>query len=198
MRETFRGREIRKICAIASQKGLLAGFSGNASIRLGRDRFIITKSGINKADLKKRDFVIMTIAGVIIWGYGRPSSEWRLHAMLYDRLPDCKAVLHTHPANMQALELAQVSGDLLELDLFEAEAWRKRLVYSRPAPPGSPEVAANAAEVATPGELPCAIWLPGHGLAASGVKLADALNITEELEHLAKVKLKYLAAKASH
>ena len=200
--------EIIRICGIAWQKGLMAGWSGNASLRLGisPQRLLITSSGSPKGFLQAHDMLIIDLQGKKMAGKANPSSESRLHTLLYERFPQIAAILHTHPPFLQALELAlrerwleyhDLKQHFLNVKLYESELWRPHLAFAEACPPGSPQLAYSAAEAILQNEektaealcLPLAIWLPGHGLCAAGKKLLDCLCLTEELEHLAQTQL---------
>lgn len=184
--------ELCKFCHIAWQKGFMAGFSGNASLRLSFG-FIITASGAAKGFMRDRDCLLLDAAGNALCGSSKPSSELATHLACYEAMPGCKAILHTHPTGLQALELKAggLSGDkLFNAGLYEEQIWKERLFFAADKAPGSQELAEAAVRSLT-GEvkLPCAIWLEKHGLVALGVNLRDCLCVTEELEHLAMARL---------
>lgn len=200
--------EIIRICRIAWQKGLMAGWSGNASMRLTSkpELLLITTSGSPKGLLQAEDLLIIDLQGEAVAGKAKPSSESRLHSLLYERFPQIEAILHTHPPFLQALELAlrehwleyhDLKQHFLNIRLYEAELWRPHLTFAEAYPPGSPQLAYSAAEAVLQNQekmaevlsLPLAIWLPEHGLCAAGKKLLDCLCLTEELEHLAQTQL---------
>ena len=72
------------------------------------------------------------------------------------------------------------------MPLFEAKLWRSRLGFVPALPPGSRELA-SAVALAAIDKL--AVWMVNHGLCATGQSLADALCLTEDLEHVAHVQL---------
>lgn len=76
--------------------------------------------------------------------------------------------------------------DFLRLPLFEADVWRARLGFAPALPPGTTELADAVAKASL--EHP-AVWMAGHGLCGTGESLAEALCLTEELEHLAAIQL---------
>ena len=186
--------EIRRVCHNAWEKGLMAGWSGNASIKT-ENGIVITTSGTPKGFLNDQDFLLIDMQASIVAGWTKPSSETLLHLELYRAYPSCRAIFHTHPACLQALAikmggLPDYHEEFLNLPLYEAEMWKPRLFFGAAFPAGSREVALNAVD-ACEGRfcLPCAIWLERHGLAACGEDLRQAFCLTEELEHLAKVQL---------
>lgn len=184
-------------CRIAWREGMMRGWSGNASLRLG-GKMLITASGAAKGHLRPGQCVLMELDGSGICGGSKPSSEWRVHSALYAAMPQGRAILHTHPRALQALELALAEkgewpARFLDLPLYEAGMWRGCLRIAPALAPGGEELARAAAAVMTPREPPCAVWLQGHGLCALGATLEEALCLTEELEHLAEVQLALLA-----
>lgn len=199
--------DLRSVCRTAWKEGMMAGWSGNASLRLPRDveLILITASGAAKGALKPDHCIVINTSGEVVEGTGRPSSEMGLHLALYDALPHCGAILHGHPVHLQALgEMLIPAGerqrqnDFLNLNLYEAQIWRKRLYFTPAVEPGVEAVATEAVKAlgCNPAaiELPAAIWLSGHGICTMGKNLLDALCMAEELEHLAAIQLKCLAA----
>lgn len=180
--------EVRACCKSASREGLMCGWNGNASQRPGMapDQIVITRQGTAKGFLGHDDCLLVNLNGEILMGQGRPSSEMAVHLAIYAAVPECAAILHTHPAYMQALDITAAGA----LPLYEAQVWRQRLFFADDFPPGSRELA-QAAAMALPlrPDLPCAVWLKRHGLFSLAISLRDALCLTEELEHLAKVEL---------
>lgn len=202
-------RQIMAICRIAWEKGFMAGWSGNASMRLPENPrlLLITASGSPKGLLETDDCLLINLKGEKLAGQAKASSESRLHTVLYEAWPAVKAILHTHPAYLQALELAVSAGEtessrfltekFLNVNLHEALIWRGRLHFAANYPPGSAELAQSAVKAVLDNmdkqkkepALPLAIWLPFHGLCAMGKTLKDCLCLTEEFEHLARVQL---------
>lgn len=180
-------REMRMICRDAWLQNLLSGSNGNASRRLDA-AVCITRSGAAKGRLRPQDCCLVRITdGAIISG-SRPSSETGMHLAVYGQRPDCTAILHTHPRSLLALGLClnMPEENFLQLPLYEAAVWRAKLAFVPALPPGSAELAEAVGEAA---RTHPAVWLAGHGLCATGKNLAEALCLTEELEHLAAVQL---------
>lgn len=198
--------EIILSCKIAWEKGFMSGWSGNASIRIGNGQMLLTASGSAKGFLSIDDCLLVNLAQDTVYtGKKRPSSEYGIHQAIYNIMPACKAILHTHPKNMQALNLVlnnhncndKMPDLFLNINLYEADIWRKRLMVAQAAQPGSNELANNVAQQLTSTdmqELPCAIWLTNHGLFAMASSMQEALCLTEEFEHLASVQLLTLHA----
>ena len=182
---------LRSVCRDAWRQGLLSGCNGNASLRLPTphsDTVCLTRSGADKGRLTAEDCCLVSLAdGATLHG-GPASTESGMHLAVYRALPDCAAILHTHPRRLLALSL-RLGGtmeDFLNLPLFEAGVWRARLGVAPALPPGTPELAQAVAEAARTSP---AVWMAGHGLCSTGASLAEALCLTEELEHLAAIQL---------
>lgn len=116
-RETALRREIVQIGQMMYDRGLLSGFEGNLSVRLGDDRFLITPSGFHKGLLQPEQLLIVNGDGQPV-GYAtearrglRPTSELPMHLEAYRRRPDVMAVVHAHPPITVALSIAGISMD---------------------------------------------------------------------------------------
>ena len=203
--------ELRRACRDAWQEGLLSGCNGNASVLLpetssgGASRILcMTRTGAAKGRLTAADICLMDAATGRCLANGPASSEAAMHLALYASLPGCRAVLHTHPRRLLALSLVlRARGkarEMLEIPLYEAGVWRARLALAPAIAPGSGELAAAVAAAAA--TLPAqatdgtggAVWMEDHGLCCFAPSLAQALTMSEELEHLAAVQLLALGA----
>lgn len=186
--------EMRDICRDAWQQNLFSGCNGNASCRLDGERICVTRSGASKGRLRNEDCCLVDVhSGATLVG-GPASTESGMHLEIYRALPDCGAVLHTHPRCLLALSLHLRGNerDFLRLPLFEAETWRARLGFAPALEPGGKDLALAVAHAAQERQ---AVWMAGHGLCCWGNVLADALCLSEELEHLAAVQLLALQAR---
>ncbi len=187
--------DMRSVCRDAWQQGLLSGCNGNASLRLPAPHdgtVCLTRSGAAKGRLMAEDCCLVNLAdGATLYG-GPASTESGMHLAIYRALPGCAAILHTHPRRLLALSL-RLGGhmeDFLNLPLFEASVWRARLGFAPALPPGTTELAEAVGQAARTSP---AVWMAGHGLCSTGANLADALCLTEELEHLAAIQLLSMA-----
>jgi L-fuculose-phosphate aldolase len=175
-------------CRNAWERGLLSGFNGNVSLRLG-DLCLITCAGAAKGYLRPEELVAVRIAdGFCESAPQRPSSELGMHLALYRARRDAAAIVHAHPGRLLALSLRVAEQDFLRLPLFEAETLRANLAFVTALPPGTEELALATARAAARPEVR-AIWMQGHGLTCLGGTLTQALALAEELEHLAAVQL---------
>ena len=186
--------EIRDVCRDAWTQGLLSGCNGNASRRLPAPHegiACLTCTGAAKGRLAPQNCCLVEIASAAPLYGGPASTESGMHLAIYNAKPQCGAILHTHPRRLLALSLrlekeGQGLEEFLRLPLFEADVWRARLGFAPALPPGTKELADAVARASL--DHP-AVWMAGHGLCSTGATLAEALCLTEELEHLAAIQL---------
>ncbi len=81
--------------------GLIVGSSGNVSVRTDNG-MAITPSGGAPDAAGVGDIVSMTLDGTID-GKGTASSEWSMHAAIYQARPDAACVVHAHADACTAL-----------------------------------------------------------------------------------------------
>ncbi|MDR2504129.1 MAG: TrmO family methyltransferase [Deltaproteobacteria bacterium] len=177
------------LCRRAGEKGLLPGFSGNASMRLG-EYCLLTRRGAVKSALGAEDFAAIRLADsrLLPWG-GTPSSEYALHLEIYRCQPRAEVILHTHPPALLALGARcpdKSPAQRLNLPIFEAQSLRARLTSVPALTPGSAELGLAAGEAARGKNI---LWLEEHGLCVWAGTAEEALALSEETEHLARVAL---------
>ena len=171
--------------------------SGNLSVRLAADRYLITADGVSKGTLSQRDLVTINGRGQRINpAEPMPSSELPLHLALYEFYPDIGAVLHSH--SITATILSRMSGETLVLQGYEMLTsldgvdshtaritvpvfsnyrefkdlanWFQRYVVRFPENSG--------------------LLISGHGLYSWGATPADALRQLEALEFMLECELR--------
>ncbi|WP_028571186.1 tRNA (N6-threonylcarbamoyladenosine(37)-N6)-methyltransferase TrmO [Desulfonatronum lacustre] len=174
---------IREAGSRAWQRGLMAGLNGNISLRQG-DAMIITVSGSAKGRLRPGDLALVNLASGTVTGPGRPSTEATLHRAVYASQSKAQAVLHVHPPHLLALSLAKPQDDLLELPLFEADVWSRKMIRLAPLQPGCEALAKQVGRAAM--AYP-ALFMERHGLVCWGRDMDEALALAEELESLARI-----------
>ncbi|MBQ7585561.1 MAG: class II aldolase/adducin family protein [Desulfovibrionaceae bacterium] len=186
--------QITLIGKLGSNLGLFTACNGNISLKLAKDRFLITASGSSKARLKSSDFSLMDHQGNLLAG-PKISTESPVHLAIYAKT-NASAILHCHPPKLLALDLKAKIDLILQLPLFESQRWSQILIQVSSLPPGSKELAlAVEKEIQDKIKLNLeysnlgAIWLKNHGLFTFGSSLEDSLNLAEELEHLAEITL---------
>lgn len=97
-----------------SRSELVQGSWGNISLRLNTDTMLITPSGMDYFSIRTEDIVRMNIHDLKYGMQRKPSSEYRLHAALYRRYPECNAIIHTHSNGISAFAAAHAGFRISE------------------------------------------------------------------------------------
>lgn len=97
-----------------SRSELVQGSWGNISLRLNQDTMLITPSGMDYFSIRTEDIVRMNIHDLKYGMQRKPSSEYRLHAALYRRYPECNAIIHTHSNGISAFAAAHAGFRISE------------------------------------------------------------------------------------
>ena len=157
---------------------LTKGTGGNlSSCDRNLDLMAVTPSGIDYFEIQPEQVVIMKVqTGEIVDGSAIPSSESNMHRIMYKYRQDLNAIIHTHATF--ASTIACLNMDLPAVHYLVALAGPD-VRCAAYASYGTAELARNAYE-AMKGRKAC--LLANHGLLAGGRDLADAYNITEEIE----------------
>lgn len=162
--------------------GLTKGTGGNLSIfDRAKGLIAITPSGIDYFDTKVEDIVIMDLDGKVVEGERKPSSEYGLHKIFYERREDLDAIIHTH--TMYATTISCLAWELPAVHYMIALSG-KDVRCAKYATFGTMELAENAFEAMKDRR---AVLLQNHGMLAGAGDLANAFNITEEIEYCAEL-----------
>lgn len=161
---------------------LTKGTGGNLSI-YNREKglFCISPTGIDYFEIKSEDVVVLDLDGNIVEGSKQPSSEVEMHRIFYANREDIDAIIHTH--TMYATTLACLNWSLPPVHYMVALAGLD-VRCAKYATYGTKELAQNAFEAMTDRY---AVLLANHGLLAGAKDLANAFNITEEIEYCAEL-----------
>lgn len=174
---------IVRICRMLHRKNYLAATDGNVSVRLG-DLVFVTPSGVHKGLMEAYQILTVDLAGKLLSGEGKPTSEIRMHLLAYELRPDVQAVVHAHLPYATACTLAGI--DLLEPILPEVVITLGGIPTAAYATPGSEEVPESIRDYLREYD---AILLSRHGAMTVGQDVTDAYNKMEKLEHTARVVL---------
>jgi L-fuculose-phosphate aldolase len=156
--------EVVRIGRLLLARGLVTGTQGNVSARDG-DAILITPSAQPYDEMEPGDVVVL----------GRPSarppsSEWRVHAAIYEARPDVGAIVHTHSPAATAWAHRE---EPLAPEVTTA-AW---------AETGTEALAVHAVRALGDRD---AVLLARHGVVGVGPTLDEALAVCERVEALAR------------
>lgn len=177
-------QELVRFSRWVARLGFAPGTSGNLSVRLDEERLLITPTGMSKALVRRADMVVVDMQGRLLWGTRRVTSEVGMHLAIYDRRPDVRAVIHSHPPIATAFACSGRALD--EMLCQEAVMTVGHIPLAAYATTGTDEVAASLRPYLAEHD---AILLENHGAVSSGATLLDAFMKMETIEHLAHVAL---------
>lgn len=175
-------KDIIKISRLIYQKGLITSLDGNVSVKIDKNKILITPSKKVKFELKETDLVEMSLDGKVIKGKLLPSGEYRMHLTVYKNRQDVKAVIHTHPIYATALSVARVSLDKFVLPEVVVNIGKIPLVEY--ATLYTEELATRVERYIKNYD---ALVLKNHGVLTVGEDLWSAYHKTEKVEYMAKI-----------
>lgn len=174
---------------------LTAGTSGNISILDPETGYMaISPSGIPYDKTRPEDIVIMDIAGHIIEGTRKPSSEQGLHRMIYERRPDAGAIVHAH--SMYCTTLACLGIPLKSVHYAIAEAGTDTIPIAPYRTFGTMELAQAAADAIGP--VSRGLLLKNHGMLALGLSIEKAFSLACTMEWCAQIQYRCMTAGTPH
>jgi L-fuculose-phosphate aldolase len=165
-------------------KGFVASNDGNLSIRLSESEIMITPSGVSKGFMSTSDMLVVDLSGNVLSGNLKPSSEMKMHLMVYKVRPDVFGVCHAHPQIATAFAVARKVCDKIALP--EVIFSIGKVALTNYATPSTNEVPESIREVI---ETSDAVLLSNHGALTVGKDLYDAYYKMETLEHFAGITL---------
>jgi L-fuculose-phosphate aldolase len=179
--------QIADVYRTLGRAGLNAGSSGNVSVRT-RQGMVITPSGCSAETIGDADAVKMTLAGKVR-GKRPPSSEWFMHAAVYQAYPDAHAIVHTHSDACTALACLNEALPAFHYLIVQFGGDDVRCApYVTFGTPALAEVAVAALADRS------ACLLANHGMIVYGPNADAALSAAITLEALAR---QYLLARAA-
>jgi L-ribulose-5-phosphate 4-epimerase len=112
------------------EHGLVIFTWGNVSaIDREKELVVIKPSGVSYDDMKEEDMVVVDLAGKVIEGKLKPSSDTATHLELYKAFPDIGGVVHTH--STYATAWAQAGKDLPNIGTTHADYFSAAIPCTR-------------------------------------------------------------------
>ena len=170
-------------CRQLAASGLIAGRDGNLSVRIAKERALVTPTACIKALVTARDMVEVDLAGRPRGpGSRKPTSELDLHLRILRHRPDVQAVVHAHPPAATGFAVAgETIPDNLLPELIFVVGPVALVPFGRP---GTPELGDRVVPYL---EGHNALLLANHGAVTMGHTLDEAWIRMESLEHCAKI-----------
>jgi L-fuculose-phosphate aldolase len=165
-------------------RGQVASNDGNISVRLGRDRLLMTPANVSKGFMTPDMMVITNLDGQLVAGApGRkPSSEILMHLVAYRHRPDVGAVVHAHPPTATGFAVAGLP--LNRAVLAEVVTTLGSIPIAAYGTPSTRELA-SAVEPFV--KVHDGLLLANHGALALGSDVFAAYYKMETIEHFARI-----------
>lgn len=163
------------------ETGLVQGTWGNLSVRLDDDFMLVTPSGMDYSRLTAADMVKVHISTLEHEGALKPTSEKGLHAAIYQKRPDVRAVVHTHSRYCSIFAAANRA-----LPVGDAEAQQvfgTSVNLAKYANAGSDKLAKNVAS-ALGNHFGC--LMANHGMVTCGGDMETAFDNCQLMESIAE------------
>lgn len=174
--------EIVRYGSLLWERGLVAGTSGNISVRLDAQRAIVTPRRRALRNLCEDDLVAVHIGAED--DAVTATTELPLHLAAYRASAQIHAVIHTHPTACVAWSK---TGRVFARDTVGARETLGEVAWNAYAPPGSQLLADLAAGAFAAGIR--TVLMERHGLCVAAASLEEAFVLTELAEEAAKIAI---------
>lgn len=175
-------QEICQICHLLYERGYVVSNDGNVSARTERGTILVTPSGVGKGRMTPDMLVETDLDGNIFSGDRHPSSESKMHWMVYRERPDVMAVVHAHPPLSTAFAICR--RPLNERYLAEMVVGLGEVPVTEFAMLSTEEVPNSVKPFV---QDHSAVLLANHGALTWGPSLLSAFDRIETVEQTAKV-----------
>ena len=167
-------------------RGYVASNDGNISVRLDRDRLLMTPAGVSKGFMTPEMMVVTDFEGRVVGDAGgrRPSTEIQMHLVAYRERPDVNAVVHAHPPLATGFAVAGLALD--RAVLAEVVTTLGSIPIAEYGTPSTKELPAAVARYVKAHD---GMLLANHGALAIGKDLFSAYYKMETIEHAANITL---------
>ena len=165
------------------QQGLSPGTGGNISIRVEKNKILISPTLTSMGFMQPEDLCLLDLDGNVLDSKSRPSSEFKLHLHVYKKRPEITAVIHAHPPF--ASSFAVIGEKLNTFIQPETVVFLGEVPVVKYGTPSTDEFSENLNEYLD-GNLNTFL-LQNHGVLCIGYELIRAYYNLETLENLAKI-----------
>lgn len=164
-----------------ADKGLSPGFSGNISVRF-EDKILVTPSGYSLGELETDDIVVLDFNFNVLEGNKKPSSESKMHSLIYKKRSDLNALIHCHSPKTSVFAVNGVP--LIQPILAENIFTLGDIPVAKYFLPSSDEL---AQEVSSFFDLHDCVLMQNHGVIVGGKDLRTAFYKMDTVEYYAEV-----------
>ncbi|MDR3566180.1 MAG: class II aldolase/adducin family protein [Negativicutes bacterium] len=176
-----------QICEIGRRmyaKGFVASNDGNITVKIAENEIWTTPTGVSKGYMTPDMLVKVNMAGEILEGSLKPSSELKLHLKVYRERSDVNAVIHAHPPISTAFTIAgkAINDKILSETIIQLGS----IPTAKFGTPSTMELPDSITEYLPNHD---AILLAHHGAITMGFDLFNAFCKMETLEFSAQISL---------
>lgn len=175
-------KEIIGICKRTYDRGYVAANDGNVSARISDDRVLATPTGMSKGFLTEDQLVLCDMDGQVVSGDLRPSSELKMHLMVYQERPDVNGVVHAHPPIATGFTIAGIP--LVQCVLPEVVITLGSIPTAEYGTPSTDEIPNSILGYIQEYD---AFLLANHGALTIGPDVLSAYHKMETMEHFAHI-----------
>jgi len=163
--------------------GLTVGTFGNLSVYNPKENLMaISPSGMDYFLTKPQDVVVLTPDGEKVDGDAKPSSEYDMHRIFYQKRPGIHAVIHTHSTYATTLACLHWSIEPLHYLVAYAGADVPCIPYVQF---GTYELAQAAYDAMGDDHFAC--LLGNHGLLSVGGNISYTLDVAQQIEFVSQL-----------
>ncbi len=174
--------EIIEVGKRAYARGYVVANDGNISARLDKNQVLITPTGISKGFMRTSDLIIVDMAGKVLVGRRKPSSEVFMHLRIYKERADVNSVCHVHPPYATGFAVAGIPLD--QPVLSEVVIALGKIPLVNYGTPGTEEFYKPLLPFLHDYD---AFLLANHGALTVGTDVFNAYYKMETLEHFAQI-----------
>src|SRR6202451_3331145 len=176
--------EIVRYGRMLHERGFVAAMDGNLSVRLDRERILVTPTGVSKGAMRAADMVIVDQDGTRVAGRRNVTSEIGMHVLVYRMRPDIQAIVHAHPPTATGFAAAGMA--LTEPLVCEVVMGLGCIPLAGYGTPGTSELAQTLIPYVPQYD---AILMSNHGVVSYVDTLEHADMKMETVEHFAQIAL---------
>ena len=166
------------------ERGFVASNDGNMSVLVSAGTLWTTPTGVSKGFMTEDMLVKTDLAGTVLEGTRKPSSELKMHLRVYQENPDLRAAVHAHPSAATSFAIAGLPLDRPILP--EAIVQLGTVPVAPYAEPGTQAVPDSIAPFCRDFG---GVLLANHGALTWGYDLTQAYYRMETLEYYAQVTI---------
>jgi len=175
-------KELIYWAVLLNQKGFVTARSGNISLKVAKDKILITSHDSYLGYLREDEILLVNLEGEILEGEKEITSEKKLHLDIHKKFKDINVILHAHPPFTIAF-----FHYFDKLDIFSFEA--KFYLGSIKVIPQDTPIVIDTAPILEALDTSNIVVLKNHGIISVGKKFKEAFSLIELLEEQAKVNI---------